>query len=180
MTINDRLRLPVTFLAAILWMGTAYAQPKSVGVNWCYSGIALAYEHTVDGRGNFVEICLKAETGEMFNGREGRPGASASFTWNIVLKEWTSRDGERVRFYAGPGLAVGAGRDFKTQNGLMFGLKGKAGFECMFRRGVTVSASVAPVFGQHIVRLDESIGMRYYRNGLIYGLVPEIGIKYSF
>lgn len=180
MTGNDRYRLPVTLLAAVLWMGAAYAQPKSVGVDWCYSGIALAYEHTVDGRGNFVEICLKAETGEMFNGREERPGASVSFTWNMILEEWTSHDRETVRLFAGPGIAAGFGRDYRTQTGALFGLKGKVGVECLFARGVTVSASIAPVFGQHIVRLDESIGTRLYRNGLIYGLVPEIGIKYSF
>lgn len=167
-------------ITLLLWLGVADAQPKSVGVNWCYSGIGLAYEHTVDGRGNFVEICLKAETGEMFNGREEWPGASASFTWNMVLKEWTSHDGERVRLYAGPGLAAGFGQDYRMQKGALFGLKGKVGVECLFKRGVTVSASIAPVFGQHIVRLEESIGTMFYRNGLIYGLVPEIGIRYSF
>lgn len=164
---------------AFLHQTALHARPKSAGAVFCFSGIGLSYEHTVDNE-SFLDFTLRAEMAELFLGREEIPGCSFSFTWNIVIKEWLSGEGERVRLYIGPGAVTGIGKDFRTEYGFFFGLKGKVGVEWLFKRGVCISAGIAPVFGQHVVRMEDSIRMRGYRNGLLYGLAPEIGIKHMF
>lgn len=156
------------------------AQPKSVGATFSFTGIGICYEHSLAKENSFVQVNLRAETPEVFIGRQNMPGCSASFTWNIILKELLSPDGNTIKVFAGPGAAIGWGHDFKERDGLFFGLKGSLGVECDFSRNVTLSASIAPVVGPHIVFHYDHLTMRYYRNGIQYALVPEIGIKYKF
>ena len=164
---------------ALIWQCSLSARPKSAGAAFCLSGISLSYEHETD-KYNFLDFSIKTELADLYFGKGDRAGYSLSFTWNNVVKEWKSDNGERMRFYIGPGAAIGYGKDLKTDYGLFFGLKGRVGYECLFERGVCLSVGIAPVFGQHVTKSDEAIVMRGYRNGLIYGLTPEIGIRYSF
>lgn len=166
-------------ILAVLLPGIACAQPRSAGITFCFSGIGLSYEQQMSDD-SFGEFCLRAETSEIFLGREGKPGVSTSFTWNLVLQEWKTVDSCSIRMFAGPGAMIGFGRDYKNDSGLFYGLKGRFGVEMHSARGVCISVCIAPVVGQHIVRLEESLATRYYKNGLIYGLAPEIGMKYCF
>lgn len=166
-------------LVAVIWQGTLSARPKSAGATFSLSGISLSYEYETD-RDSFMDFSIKTELADLYFGKGKKAGYSFSFTWNNVLKEWKSGNGERMRFYIGPGAALGYGKDYKTNYGLFFGLKGRIGYECLFERGVCLSVGIAPIFGQHVTRSDEAIVMRGYRNGLIYGLTPEIGVRYSF
>ena len=45
---------------------------------------------------------------------------------------------------------------------------------------LAISAAISPIIGSHIVFGEAMTSMKYYRNGLLYGLIPEIGIKYMF
>ena len=177
---NDRLTYGILLtLVAMLSHTTLSAQPKSAGATFCFSGIGLSYEYATDPL-NFIDISIRAEMSELFLGREEIPGCSVSFTWNTVLNEWNTDEGDKIRFFIGPGAALGLGKDFKTDYGFLFGLKGKIGMECIYRRGICISASLSPILGQHVVRLEDKISMRGYRNGIIYGFAPEVGIKYCF
>ena len=147
--------------------------------SYSFSGMALSYEHYLTND-SFAEISLKGETGEMFMGRTEIPGVSASFTWNMKIYDWTSRNGNTVSIFAGPGLTAGWGEDLKKPSGGFIGLKGRVGGECSFNRKVIISVSVSPVIGTHAVLLEDSIRMTYYRNGLLGAVIPEIGIKYRF
>ena len=174
----------ITRLCTVIIMGCtfsshAYAQPKSMGTSYSFSGISLSYEHYLTAD-SFAEISLKGEMGEMFMGRTEIPGVSASFIWNMKIYDWTSRNGNTVSIFAGPGLTAGWGEDLRKQSGGFIGLKGRVGGECSFNRKVIISVSVSPVIGSHAVLLEDSIRMTYYRNGLLGAVIPEIGIKYRF
>lgn len=157
----------------------ADAQPKSLGTTYSFGGISLSYEHTLSSD-SFAEVSLKAEMTEVFMGQRDIPGISASFTWNMNISNWKSANGCDIGLYAGPGLLLGWSPDYGKQNGGIIGLKGRFGAECAFGRNVTISLYISPVIGTHAVFLEDSINMTYFKYGLAYALMPEIGIKYRF
>lgn len=167
-----------TFLMAM--SHNLYAQPKSVGATFSFSGFSLSYEHALNRNSSFVEASLKAETAEIFLYRASIPGISGSVTWNIPLKEWDSADGNRLTFFAGPGLVAGYGQDYKMPAGVFFGLKGRVGVECDFSRNVIISAFLSPVLGSYVEFYRDHLIMRMYRNGILCALSPEVGVKYRF
>ena len=76
----------VSLLIGTLFISVVHAQPKSLGTSYSFGGAGVVYEHTLS-HDTFAGLSLKAETAEMFMGRTGHPGISASFTWNLILKE---------------------------------------------------------------------------------------------
>lgn len=156
------------------------AQSKSISTIWSLEGIGIGYEYfTVDG--DFVQIDLKAETNDIFIKSRWTPAATVSFTWNMTIAESVSRNGNAICFFAGPGAIGGWVKDNNERHGAVFGIKGRIGVECRFReRNVSVSASLSPELGMHISMKGETSYMRLYRNGLLHGILPEIGIKYAF
>ena len=158
----------------------ACGQPKAISTIWSFDGIGVGYEHfTSDG--DFIQIDIKGETNDIFIKKRWIPAATASLTFNMTFAECTSRNGNTVYFFAGPGAVGGWGKDNNEMNGAIFGIKGRIGAECRFsKRHVTVSASIAPELGMHISMKDGTSYMRLYRNGLLQSIMPEIGIKYAF
>lgn len=173
-------KILVTLIVSFLYIGISYAQPRSIGTAYSLSGCCISYEHTI-GEDSFIESEIKAELGEIFANRADVPGVSASFTWNHVIRSWVSAEGNEVRMYTGPGLAIGKCKDFMMKDGAFFGLKCRFGADCSFLgRKIIISACVAPILGTHMKITDNLLEMRYYRNGLISAIVPEIGIRYMF
>ncbi len=173
------LKIICTILTCTLFLDGLHAQPKSVGSSFSYAGTGIVYEHYIDA-GSFAEVQLRAETSSIFTDRGNKPGVSAAFSWNMVFAEKDLADGSRITFFAGPGAAVGWGEDVKSRRGFMLGLKGRVGGECTFRRKVTLSLSVSPVIGVHIGVRDGMLNMLLYKTGLLYGIMPEVGVKYAF
>ncbi len=178
-------RLCIYVLAVLIFLSSlstfSYAQPKALGATLSYSGAAISYEHLLqDNEKSFIELSLKAECGEFTSERASHPGVSASLTWNSILKQWKSTEGNTISIFAGPGVVVGYGNDYKTAEGMFLGIKGRAGVECEFSRNVIIAASISPIIGSHVIYNHGLMSMKYYKNGLIYSLVPEIGIKYRF
>ena len=104
----------------IAFHGTAHAQNNAIGTSWSFSGIGITYERNVS-EDAFAQVSLQAEMAETFIGRALHPGLSAAFSWNLVFAQIKSRNGNQVRFYAGPGLAAGISQDIKTPPGLFVG-----------------------------------------------------------
>lgn len=175
---DERKILMLTAFSLIL-MGECFAQPKSIGATFSISGISVSYEHYTDSD-SFMDLSLKAECGDLFLGKAAYPGISAAFTWNLIFARMLSRNGNEVRFYAGPGMVAGWANDLYKPEGVIFGLKGRIGAECSFSRNITLSASVAPVIGTHMLIGEDFVDMRYYRMGLLSVIMPEIGIRYTF
>ena len=177
-----RLLISATVIAAFIMPSSrAVAQPKSLGAVFSFTGVAISMETPLKQNTNvFLELNLKAECNEFYASRTEYPGVSASASLNYILKQWRSNDNNQVCLFAGPGLILGYGADYKLPDGILFGLKGIVGLQCNFKRNVTVSTTIAPVIGSHSVFKNEAVEMKYYRIGLQYGLIPEIGIKYRF
>ena len=172
-------RIMFSCIAACAPMVVSHAQPKAVGATFSFSGIGITYEHELS-TSCFMEADIKAETGEFFMGRADVPGFSASFTSNFILKDWKSSDGNTVSIFAGPGISVGKSNDYIKDNGYFFGLKGRAGIECLFDRNSSISMSLNPVLGSHLILMGDHAELKYYRNGLMNLIMPEIGIRYAF
>lgn len=175
-----RVKHILTIALLCLVMVQTVAQPKSAGASFSYTGLGLCYEHEFPENSSFVELALKCEMSQFISGRTDCPGLSVGLTWNTTIKEWASCEGNTLRFFAGPGVIVGYGTDHKRIYGAFCGLKGRVGGECEFARNALISISISPIIGTHIVMSQGVLTMNIYRNGLIYGLVPEIGIRYRF
>lgn len=167
-------------IVSMLSVAGLHAQPKAVSSIWSLSGIGIGYEHNI-GPDSFIQLDLKAETAELFINRRYEAGATLSFTWNMIFKRLVTRHGTSIDVYAGPGAVIGWTDDYKTPSGGLFAVKGRIGIECVYDRGISVSASISPSLGMHLsVNEDKEFNMRTFRNGLMYGALPEIGIKYCF
>lgn len=156
------------------------AQPKAAGMEFSFSGVSLSYDHQLKD-GCFLNLSLRTELSEVFLNNTDTPGISISATYNYIIRRWKSQNENELVFFAGPGVAIGRGKDYKDDNGYFFGLKGRTGLECCFhQRNVVISASIAPVLGMHLILLDDSLKMHYFRYGLLNTIMPEIGIRYMF
>lgn len=173
-----RLHILSTLVLALAICTEAHSQPKSVGTSFCFAGIGLTYEHaTTDDA--YIRFQLRTETTDYFLTRFLTPGASAALSWNMPIGERISRNGNKIRFYAGPGLTGGLSSDLTALHGPFIGLVGRVAGECAFSRGITISVSLSPMLGVHLSRMNDYLTMRMFRNGLLYGLMPEIGISYT-
>lgn len=165
--------------ALFLAQSTVNAQSKAIGVDFSVSSIGLSYEHYVES-GSFLTFDMYLDTDDLMWLRASHPGASASLIWNMVFAEKNSSLGNRISFFAGPGIMVGYVTDMNDIAGCAFGLKGRVGVECSFKRPVTLSASLSPLLGCHITSQNAEVKMKLYKSGLIQAIIPEIGIKYTF
>ena len=177
---SERMKRSVLLcIVAFATMSFSYAQPKAAGGIFSFCGIGLTYEHDLN-QNCFIEADLRAETSELFLNRTEYPGVSASLTSNFILKEYSSQNGNPIRIFAGSGITAGKARDLRKDSGYFFGLKGRAGLECNFERGISISVCLNPIFASHMVILGDHAEMKYYRNGLLNLIMPEVGIKHMF
>ena len=162
-----------------LFLSEAFAQERSLGATFSYAGTGLDFVQFTDGR-HFAQYQIRMETTSLFWSEHGKTGISASAFWNTVFAQIESRNGNVVRFYAGPGVCVGYSEDIMNPSGVFFGLKGSIGSECSFSRGIAISLSISPMLGGHFRVKDGMLNMRLFRGGLCYGFMPEAGIRYIF
>ena len=154
------------------------AGPRTAGAVFSFYRTGIEYGHTLKGKA-FWNIGIGVEYGSSVFYRNLTPGVSLDFVYNYILRNWKSAAGEAV-LYAGPGLKVGYGSDGKENAGLILGLIGNLGFDFRFQLPVTISVAIKPSLGLHLRGEDNNFSLGLYRNGLILGLTPEVGIKYSF
>lgn len=154
------------------------AGPRTTGAVFSFYRTGIEYGHTLKGKA-FWNIGIGVEYGSSVFYRNQTPGVSLDFVYNYILRNWKSAAGEAV-LYAGPGLKVGYGSDGKENAGLILGLIGNLGFDFRFQLPVTISVAIKPSLGLHLRGEDNNFSLGLYRNGLILGLTPEVGIKYSF
>ena len=175
-----KAKAAIAILLAIASIHTASAQNNTLGTSWSFSGIGVTYERNTS-ENTFAHIAVQAEMGEMFRGTTPYSGMSAAFTWNHIFAQAESRDGTPVHFFAGPGIAAGASKDFNGPRGLFIGLKGRVGARCSFDRNIDLAVGVAPVLGLHrYVGQNKNAILKCYNNGILQTLMPEIVIAYRF
>lgn len=172
-------KISCVLILTVLFLHESSAQNRAVGTSYSYAGIALTYEQPLSDE-TFMDLQLRAEAFEVFNSKAPYPGMSASMTWNMYFADLQSGNGNYIRFFAGPGIIAGYMPDMRTPYGAVFGLKGRVGGECLFDRNIAISMSLSPVLGAHVTMREGMPHMKFFLNGLRYGLMPEVGIKYLF
>lgn len=173
------IRIALLTLAAMTLSVNIFCQPKTAGVSFSYAGTGLTYEHlTSSSTSVMLQIRTDSVTG--FGPKITEPCYAMSAVWNMISGELISRNGNVIRFMNGPGLTMGVSNDFMAARGPFAGLAWRFAGECSFSRGIAISISVAPMLGVHLSRVDDYITMGLFRNGLMYGVMPEVGIKYIF
>lgn len=172
-------RCLIVFMTVFAVMNYADAQPRSLGTTYSFSGIGIEYEHDLK-RDCFINTDIRTEMLAFFMNKNDIPGISASFSCNFIIREWSSRNDNTISFFAGPGVTIGISHDLRKDNGFLIGLKGRVGVECWFDRNVAASICLNPIIGSHLTVVDDHVVMKYYKNGLINAILPEIGIKYTF
>lgn len=173
------IRIIAIIFAALTFCPDVLCQPKALGATFSYSGVGLAYEYFTSDA-TFVQLQLRTDSVKGIPRTDNEPCFAASAIWNVISGEKTSRNDNVVQFLAGPGLIAGISHDYTSGRGPFAGLAGRFGGECSFNRGITLSVTVTPMLGVHLSRVNDYINMRLYRKGLMYAIMPEIGIKYTF
>lgn len=130
----------------------ASAQPRALGIRGGY-GVDLSYQHTVGGS-NFIEADL---------GLESFANLNVAATYNFMISEF----GGGFGFYAGPGVALGAGK-----NVFGIGIAGQIGIEYTFHFPLQLSLDMRPQLGY--VKSGDVSGLG------IWGWAPHLGIRYRF
>jgi hypothetical protein len=137
---------------ALGFVVTAVAQPKAVGLRLGY-GAEVTYQHNL-GSSNFLEANLGLNDFSTLN-------LAATYNWMIAKPQWTDR-GE-WGFYAGPGIALGAGKDIFN-----VGIAGQVGLEYTFWFPLQLSIDVRPQLGL----VGDNFGL--------WGWYPQLGVRYRF
>ena len=181
----SRFRFILILMAFLSFLAQAQAQDNAFGTSWSLTGIGFSYERTINER-TFVQTDFMLESVDVFIGRHNRPGCSASFTCNTILSSWESSEGNKISFFAGPGATTGYCKDLEiskeenNQEGIFFGMQGRAGIAIEYPRNISIKICVVPVLGMHLTKGKEYYMMRYYRYGLLQTILPEINISYRF
>ena len=173
-TVYKHLSMKKTLIIAIAVLlgaaAVASAQPKAIGLRLGYPANEVSYEHYLGGP-NFLE----AEIGV----RDFGQGYSVTGIYNFVFAEpqWTSR-GEWA-WYAGPGLTAGyvgfkvtdADNNTHKEYHFLAGLVAQVGLEYTFWFPLQLSVDLRPVIGY----CDG-----FYREGALFGMVPQLSVRYHF
>ena len=115
-------------MLATFFLDEAFAQERSLGGTFSYAGTGVEYVHYHDDR-HFAQYQLRVETAGIYWSELGKTGVSASAFWNTIFATSESRNGNTVKFFAGPGITTGYSGDFMRPQGVILGLKGRAGAE---------------------------------------------------
>lgn len=150
-------------IAAALVFGfavAASAQPKAIGARFGY-GVDLSYQHNVNSA-NFIEADLGLANFAHLN-------VAATYNFMIAQPEWTSQ-GE-WGFYAGPGVALGAGSGIFN-----VGIAGQVGLEYTFDFPLQLSIDLRPQLGL-LTATVEGVSARTFG---LWGWYPHLGVRYRF
>ena len=152
-------------LVAALVLGfaaAASAQPRALGIRAGY-GVELSYQYNVSGE-NFIEADLGLGNFSYLN-------LAGTYNFMIAQPAWT--EAGTWGFYAGPGVALGAGKGV-----LNVGVAGQAGLEYTFDFPLQLSLDIRPQLGMVTVAAGDSDDT--IRKFGIWGWYPHLGIRYRF
>ena len=158
------MKKTILIIAAVIGFATAVsAQPKAIGGRLGY-GLEASYQHYL-GDPNFLEV--NAGIWGLNN-----IGFKATALYNFVFAQpnWSPRGS--WAWYAGPGLTAGT-TTYNDKNGkFFFGVVGQIGVEYEFWFPLQLSADLRPTIG--------FCDGEFYKDGISYGFIPTISVRYAF
>lgn len=179
---NLRLDSAIFLLFAVSSVLAAGKNPdggRTVGGVLAYNEFTFSFQQYVS-QDNF-ELNVNLDMADVISGRECYPGFSIDGCYNFTFAAATFGNGEKIRGYAGPGVSLGYVRDIDGKHCLIAGMCGNIGVEYLFNVPVSLSLSLNPTLSMAVKRNENGfLTMGAYKNGLIYSILPHIGIRYHF
>lgn len=162
----------ISIITAVLCLAlTAGAQSKSLGGRIAgYCGLEASYEHYLGNAPDFLEVEVGINTHHSTFGFQ----VSGLYNWQLTELDWTKRGDWAL--YAGSGVSLGTSA-YKEKDGdysakAFLGITGQIGLEYEFWFPLQLSVDIRPVLG--ITKGG------FYDDGLTYGLLPTISVRYCF
>lgn len=166
------MKRTIAIIAAMLcFAAMALAQSKALGGRIAgYSGLEASYEHYLAAAPDFLEVEVGINTHHSTFGFQ----AIGIYNWQLTELDWTKRGDWAL--YAGPGVSLGTSA-YKEHDGdytakAFLGITGQIGLEYTFWFPLQLSVDIRPVLG--ITKGG------FYDDGLSYGLLPTLSVRYVF
>lgn len=177
---NIILALILSFLPRTVWAQTHSDCSLELGTFHSYKAVGFCADlFTSDDQFDTFE--LTADMHEVFSGKRPVPGIRASYIHNIILKEFSVREGETAaQLYAGPGVTAGYIRDSWKPFGVMAGITGALGVRANFLHNISLSAELGidvALFAQKDARYG-NIDLTLYEAGIKNIIYPQLKISY--
>ena len=158
------MKKALLIIASVLgFAAVASAQPKAIGGRLGY-GLEASYQHYL-GNPNFLQV----DAGLDLYGGEAGFKATGTYNFTFAQPDWTPRG--QWGWYAGPGVTLGS-TYFNDANNFFFGLVGQIGLEYTFWFPLQLSVDFRPTLG--------ICDGEFWTNGIVFGFVPTISVRYSF
>ena len=158
------MKKTLIIIAAVLGFAVAAsAQPKAIGgrLGW---GLEASYQHYV-GNPNFFEVNAGiwglTDLGFKMTG---------TYNFTFAQPDWTPRG--TWGWYAGPGVTFGTAYYNGESNKWFCGVLGQVGLEYEFWFPLQLSADIRPTLGV--------CDSEFYADGITYGFIPTISVRYCF
>lgn len=165
-------------MAQTLVFGQAKPRPsdfRELAVQGGVQGLGLTYSFPAEKNNNFQSVSIFIDYQGLLFGRASTPGGCLRYDYHFSLMNQG-----RMLLYAGPGAMAGYVTDRSQPYGLVMGLVGNLGFKYLFDRNITLGASLHPVVGYHVHRVDGQAKLNLYQSGLWRTILPEFSIGYRF
>ena len=150
-------------IAAALVLGfavAASAQPRALGVR-IGNGGEISYQHNLNGE-NFIEAVL---------GLGGFSYLNVAGTYNFMIAQPAWTNAGEWGFYAGPGIALGAGQGIFN-----VGIAAQVGLEYTFDFPLQISVDLRPQIGMVSATANDVTARAFG----VWGWYPHLGIRYRF
>lgn len=159
-------RIIVLILALGLCAAASAQGSRAFGLRGGY-GLEASYQHSFSSP-HFLEVDLGVDF-------VGQRGFRATGVYDFVLGQPSLTGAGEWSFYLGPGVSVGyvyntdaVDPSFMVAGCLMLGV------EWLLWDHLGISVDFRPMYGWDFA------GKRAYKGGLMYGLIPSLGIRFVF
>ena len=178
-------RILILPLVALLASVAAFAQPRAVGAYFSAVSEGVYYQHSL-GEKQFLELRAGADIG-LLNGTG--PGFDAGIDYEFIFASYPKSNGT-FNLWAGPGVHGGYGYTtlIHPVNDLnpFVSLALNFGFDFTFNKHLQLFAKLSPKVGvtwgmthdSDRVNTTKRTQVEFARS--VAGLIPELGVAYSF
>lgn len=152
----------------------------SAGLYNSVKGFGPAVEFQLKS-GSYCDICIIADTYDVFFNEVRQPGIRGSFYYNTNLIKWEQRFCD-IELFAGPGVFAGYGRDASREPGFYFTLNANGGFRFVLRPDITFIVSLELGLGLHLGHdnLQSYNKLHLYKYGILNSWMPQLTVLYTF
>lgn len=177
LTLSFVLALFLLFTAPFLCHGQRMAagillSPKEVGVNMAFGS---------KDQNSFALVGVYADMQGLIDAKAQIPGVSVRFSRENWISWWEIASDTRLGLYAGIGIMAGYVRDLDNIPGWTLALSGNTGTGLSFQESrLSISAGFSIDIGLNVRDTGNKASVRFYRSGIVRGLMPNLTLMWGF